>query len=328
MKKTKKKTKEKIAPAESVKPPKVVPGKQLPLTIIIVFLSVLILGILVLIIFFAVLVEFSRLQDVKRQPGNPVEFSYFINRPDQLSSSKALIVYDASNQVVILSKNENVRFAPASTAKIMSALVALEHYDPERVLQAGISTVSIQGSKMGLFLGEEIKVKDLIYGMMLPSGNDAAHLLASTYPGGINGFVARMNEKARELSLTNTHFIDPAGYDDDNYSTAYDLARLGAHALSNPTISEVVKTPETTVYNTAQTIPHELKNLNELLSINGVNGIKTGFTNEAEGVLVTSFFHNKKQYVIVVLRSKDRFQDTLELLTGIIEDLKSEQVKP
>lgn len=300
--------------------------RSLLLPILIFTFSTIILALLICIVFFAVLVQFTRLKDVRRQPFSAIEFSYFVNRPDQLSSSKALAVYDATNQVTILSKNENVRFAPASTAKIMAALVVLEHYNPEAVLKADYSTVSIEGSKMGLFLGEEIKVKDLLYGMMLPSGNDAAHLLAASYPGGKPAFVLRMNEKAKELGLTNTYFIDPAGYDDNNYSTAHDLANLGAYALQIPEFANIVKASEALVLDESKTIQHPLKNLNELLSIPGVNGIKTGFTNEAEGVLVTSFMHNNKQYVIVVLRSKDRFQDTKELLVGIIDDLKSEQV--
>lgn len=326
MKKIKKKFKKKSTHAINAAPPWHVRNKSLLLHGIVVASSAVILGILICIILFAILIEFAKLKELRHQSGSQIDFSYFIRRPDQLSSSKALIVYDADNQVTILSKNENVRFAPASTAKIMAAIVAREYYNPERILKADLSTVSIEGSKMGLFLGEEVRVADLIYGMMLPSGNDAAHLLAVSYPGGVEGFVARMNEKAKELSLSNTYFMDPAGYDDDNYSTAHDLARLGAYALTDPLISSVVKTPEVTVYNKTHTIPHVLTNLNELLLIPGVNGIKTGFTNEAEGVLVTSFFHNKKQYVIVVLRSQDRFQDTKELLLGIIEDLKSEQV--
>lgn len=326
MKKTLKKTKKvPIAPKPVLEP--TVVKRSLLLPVLIFTFSVIILFILICIVFFAVLIQFTRLKSTARQPFNTVEFSYFLERPDQLSSSKALIVYDATNQVTILSKNEDVRFAPASTAKIMAALVAIEHYKPETVLKADYSTVSIEGSKMGLFLGEEIKVKDLLYGMMLPSGNDAAHLLAISYPGGKSAFVSRMNEKAKELGLTNTHFIDPAGYDDDNYSTAHDMGRLGAYALSIPQFAEVVKTPEALILSNSGLISHPLKNLNELLTIPGVNGVKTGFTNEAEGVLVTSFMHNNKQYVIVVLRSKDRFQDTKELLMGIIEDLKSEQVR-
>lgn len=327
MKKNQKKNKKKVA-AIVVTPELPKSNKPFLLISVIVFLSVLILGILSCILFLTVLIQFTKLRDIKHQPQDPVEFSYFITRPDQLSSSKALIVYDKNAQAAVLSKNENVRFAPASTAKIMTAIIVLEHFDPDTILKADSSSVYIEGSKMGLFLGEEIKVRDLMYGMMLPSGNDAAHLLASSYPGGVEAFVSRMNEKARELKLENTHFVDPAGYGDDNYSTAYDMARLGAYALENSLIAQIVKTPEALVYNVNQTIPHSLKNLNELLQISGVNGIKTGFTNEAEGVLVTSFLFKNKQYIIVVLRSKDRFQDTKELLMGIIDGLRSEQVTP
>lgn len=275
---------------------------------------------------FAVLYMLLQFQKLSEIPGitDKVTFSYFKTRPDLLSFSKALVVYDATNQNVLLSKNENVRISPASTAKIMTALVAIDSFSDSTVFTYSRPLITADSSKMGLFVGEEIGLPSLLYGMMLPSGNDAAKLLAASFPGGEEAFVSRMNSKAKELGLLNTMFVDPAGYADENYSTAYDLALLGSIALENPKLSEIVKTRETVVTDTTGNISHRIKNLNELLSIEGVNGIKTGFTNEAEGVLVSSFLHNNTQYVIVVLRSKDRFSDTRELITGIIKDLKNE----
>ncbi|MGE5041897.1 MAG: D-alanyl-D-alanine carboxypeptidase family protein [Candidatus Levyibacteriota bacterium] len=298
--------------------------RRFPHLYLIFGLTVLNVFLLVLFIILFTLIQFVSVRDIPVGKARQTTFSYFLKRPDLLTSSKALAIYDVTSNIFLLSKNENLRFSPASTAKVMSLLVALEHYPSDTVFTADYPAVTREGSRMGLFLGEKIGFLDLLYGVMLPSGNDAIYLIAENYPGGVNGFVSKMNEKALELGLDNTHFVDPAGYEDENYTTAYDLARLCAYALTNPTFAEVVKTREKTIYNVERTIPHQLKNLNELLSIPGVTGIKTGFTNEAEGVLTTSFTYNKHSYVIVVLRSQDRFQDTLELIKGITQDLKDQ----
>lgn len=275
---------------------------------------------------FIAIISLLDTQKLAETPGvsGEMTFSYFKKRPDLLSTSRALVIYDATHKKILLSKNENIRFSPASTAKIMTSLVALDHYAKNDALTYPYPLINADSSKMGLYAGEQISIRNLLYGMMLPSGNDAARLIAVSYPGGEQEFVREMNKKVQELGLQNTEFVDPAGYEDENYSTAYDLALLGAHALENSSLSEIVKTKTITVHDTSGNISHDLKNLNELLSISGVNGVKTGFTNEAEGVLVSSFFHNNTQYIMVVLRSQDRFSDTKELISGIIQDLKNE----
>lgn len=270
-----------------------------------------------------ILIKTADLRNVDAKESS-VGFSYFAKRPDLLSSAKALIVYDLNSKVILLSKNKNLRFSPASTAKVMSALVVLEKFNPAEVFTVNSLKNNPDSSRMGLFLGEKISVLNLIYGILLPSGGDAAAVIAQNYPGGEEAFANRMNEKAQELGMSNTNFTDPAGYDDSNYSTASDLIKLGVAALKNPLISEIIKTQEIIVFNESGTISHRLKNLNELLGITGVNGVKTGFSNEAEGVLITSFKNNGDQYIIVVLGSKDRFYDTKLLIQGIIEDLKKE----
>ncbi len=316
-----KKKKEVVAP--------VVKKTALSLPILPVISGLLLISIVAVIIGTLLLlfhIRFNKIEAITSKETSDINFSYFIKRPDALSSAKSIIVYDASLGVSLLTKNENVRFSPASTAKIMSALVALDHYGLDEVLSYDSVLAGADNSKMGLFVGEKMSVRNLIYGMMLPSGNDAALLLARNYPGGLGGFVAAMNSKAQEIGLSSTFFVDPSGYKDENYSTSYDLARLGAFALAHPFLSEVVKTQKIVVYDVTGVIPHTLTNLNELLELPRVNGVKTGFTNEAEGVLVTSFLYNEKQYVIVVLKSKDRFQDTRELINGIINDLKNEEI--
>lgn len=298
-----------------------------PILLSLVFLfSFLNIVFVVIVIILLILIRFTSTNAFPQGKASNVTFSYFLKRPDLLASAKALVVYDATAKVPLLSKNQNLRFSPASTAKVMSALVALEYYKPETILLVQNLSKDPDISRMGLFLGEKISVLHLVYGMLLPSGGDAAEVLAANYPGGEKAFVRQMNDKARSLGLLNTFFVDPSGYGDDNYSTASDLAQLGAYALKNSTIRDIVKTKKIIVYDEEKKIPHVLVNLNELLEIKNVTGIKTGFTNEAEGVLVTSFVHRGKTYIIVVLGSRDRFTDTRLFIEGIINDLTSESV--
>ena len=172
---------------------------------------------------------------------------------------------------------------------------------------------------MNLSPGEEVTVENLLYGMMLPSGNDAAYTLAYYYPGGVNGFVRAMNRKAQELQLENTHFIDPAGYEDGNFTTAEELARLGGYALQKTELAKIVRTRSISVFNRAGTHQFILNNLNTLLQYEDVVGIKTGFTNEAGGVLLTALNKNSKLFIVAVLKSQDRFSDTWDIMQFIRE---------
>lgn len=236
-------------------------------------------------------------------------------------SSPSYIVYDPDERVVVLGQNKNFKFPPASSAKIMTATIALESYSPYKALTA-VGPQFVIGSRMGLVDGENIRVKDLLYGLLLPSGNDAALTLAENYPGGVSAFVARMNEKSQELGLKDTYFLDPAGLEDSNLTTAQDLARLASYAMKNPTFKKIVNTKEATVIPTNLDITHVLSNLNELLGKDGVNGVKTGFTEEAGGVLVTSLLQGDKNYIIVVLKSLDRFSDTRELINKVVKNIE------
>lgn len=237
-------------------------------------------------------------------------------------SAQAALVYERNSRVKVYEKNSTTRFTPASTAKIMTALVALETYTPNAILTAN-NIDGVVGSTMGLEEGEKMRAKDLLYGLMLPSGNDAAYTLASNYPdGGYSGFVARMNSKAKELGLYNTRYLDPSGYEDGNYTTPQDMAHLADVALKNPLFQEVVHTKRITVTDITKNISHDLENLNKLLDYSDVYGIKTGFTNEAGQVLVTSINSNGGEYIIVVMKSEDRFRDTQKIMAQIIRNIE------
>lgn len=251
-------------------------------------------------------------------------------------NSKAFIIYDPQSRVIISGKNEHLRFSPASSVKIMTALIVLEEYPLNKVLVAE-NLAHVEGSKMKLQEQESITVDNLLYGLMLPSANDAAYVLAKNYlpaphqdgagpvgrqvPQGLEGFVDRMNERTGEFKLENTRFVDPSGYSDDNYTTAFDLARLASYALQNQNLREIVSTKEKIVTDTTGRISHPLTNLNELLGIEGVNGIKTGFTEEAGGVLVSSVQNDGKTYIVVVLNSQDRFQDTKNIILNALKNI-------
>lgn len=235
------------------------------------------------------------------------------------ASAEAYVVFDPETRSVVAGKNQNLRFSPASTAKVMSSIVALEHYNLDENLSVPSSIYSVQGSKMNLVPLEQISVRNLMYGMLLPSGNDAAYTLAYNYPGGIKGFVTAMNDKATSLELKNTYFVDPAGYEDGNYTTGAELARLGAYAMRKKEFRNIVRTRFIQVAN--MTLSHQfyLTNLNELLQYANVLGIKTGFTNEAGGVLLTAIEKNGKMLIVAVLKSQDRFSDTKDLMNFIQE---------
>lgn len=232
-------------------------------------------------------------------------------------SAQSFAVYEPNSRTIVAEKNAHLRFSPASTAKIMTALISLEQYPAQTILTAGDMS-QVSGSKMKLFTGEEMTVENLLYGMLLPSGNDAAAVLAQNYPGGESAFVSRMNVKADELKLSNTHFLDPAGYEDENYTTAFDLVRLAATAFQNPLFRQIVRAKSITVYDASGKFPHQLENLNELLDIPVVVGVKTGFTDEAGGVLVTAIEKDDRTYFVAVLQSVDRFADTRSVINSII----------
>lgn len=246
----------------------------------------------------------------------------FVNTQPLLPlSAKAAIVTDSDSQVVLFSKNPQLRFSMASTTKIMTALVALEYYKMDSILT--VSSVHTEGSVLHLQFGDQLYFEDLLYAMLLPSANDAAVVIADNYPGGQAAFVARMNEKAKELHLSDTHFADPTGLNDDgDYTTVVDLARLASIAIQNKKFVEITSTKQKVISNVSGTRQYALSNLNKLLGTNGVTGIKTGTTEGAGEVLVTSTKNKDHTFIIVVMNSVDRFGDTQTLLNFIDQQVQ------
>ena len=222
------------------------------------------------------------------------------------------IVMDANSKVVLYSKNPDLRFSLASTTKMMTALTALDYFKLDDILTVRVATK--EGSLLGLRTGEQMTFENLLYAMFLPSANDAAFTIAENYPGGVKAFVEKMNDKAKELKLYNTSYIDPAGLlDEGDYTTPFDLARLAAFVSENDTLKRIVSTKQRLITDVAGN-QFNLNNLNQLLGFDGVNGIKTGTTAGAGEVLVTSKIKDGRTIIIVVMESKDRFEDTQKLL--------------
>ncbi|MFR2571553.1 MAG: D-alanyl-D-alanine carboxypeptidase family protein [Clostridia bacterium] len=232
-------------------------------------------------------------------------------------NSRAYIILDRKSSTVILGKNHNQRKKMASTTKIMTSLVVIENCNLSDTVEISKKAGSTGGSRLGIKTGDKITVNDLLYGLMLCSGNDAAVALAEHVAGSINNFSELMNNKALELGLTNTHFITPHGLDaDEHYTTAYELAILSNYALKNETFAKIVGTKEytITINNNVKTI----RNTNELLgNLNGVYGIKTGFTNGANRCLVTACKRGDMDIICVVLGAdtkKFRSTDSIKLM--------------
>lgn len=232
-------------------------------------------------------------------------------------NSRACIVLDRKSNRIIYGKNEKNKVKMASTTKIMTATIVIENYDLSKTVEISKKAAGTGGSRLGLKQGDKISVLDLLHGLMLCSGNDAAVALAETVAGGISEFSDMMNNKAKELGLENTHFESPHGLDSDNhYTTAYDLSLLTNYALNNETFLKIVGTKNYTV--TINGYPKNITNTNELLgTLNGVYGVKTGFTNGANRCLVTACKRNDLDIICVVLgcdTKNFRTKDSIKLI--------------
>lgn len=232
-------------------------------------------------------------------------------------NSRAGIIYDRESKRVIWGKAENEKRPMASTTKIMSAIVVLENANLNDVVIVSNKSAGTGGSRLGLKSGDKITVNDLLYGLLLVSGNDAAVALAEYVGGSVQGFSDKMNKKAEELGLENTHFITPHGLDmQEHYTTAMELAKMTDYALEIEKFASIVNTKSITVSINGRS--KTLNNTNELLgNLQGVNGVKTGFTNGANRCLVTSVNREGMNIITVVLGAdtkKDRTKDSIQLI--------------
>lgn len=228
----------------------------------------------------------------------------------QAISARKAILLDAATGRILYEKEADSRSLIASTTKIMTALIVCEQCNVLDRVRIPKEAVGIEGSSIYLREGEILTIQELLYGMMLHSGNDAATALAIYCGGTVEGFAGLMNDKARELGLDGTHFANPHGLDAPNhYSTARDLAVLAAYALENPIFATTVGAKTVTA---GQRI---LTNHNKLLwRVEGANGVKTGFTKAAGRILVSGAKRQGRQLICVTIDAPTDWQDHAELL--------------
>ncbi|HUT96292.1 MAG TPA: serine hydrolase [Candidatus Paceibacterota bacterium] len=246
--------------------------------------------------------------------------NWIIPEPEILAKSAIVFNFKQDNTNNVLFKKNAEQILPiASLTKLMTAIIALENYNPEDIIKISKDSVDINGNNGGLINGEELKVKDLLYIMLVESSNDAAMALAGDGTKiNFDTFIYLMNRKAQEMNLKNTQFVEPIGLDFLNQSTASEMAIIAKRALNVPLILEILKTPQTTIFSIDKKFIHNITNTNKLLGkIPQLIGGKTGFTDEAGGCMVTisNISNISDNYLItVILGSSQREDDTSKLI--------------
>lgn len=244
------------------------------------------------------------------------------------TSAKAMCVLEKNSGRVVASKNMDLTLPMASTTKIVTALTVIQNCDDlDKVIQVDDSSIGVEGSSIYLRQGELISVKDLLFGLMLRSGNDSAVALACHIGGSVEGFAKLMNETTKNIGANNSNFVTPHGLDHkDHYTTAYDLARITAYALNNPVFKEIVSTKMHTVEKTNKSEKRYMSNKNRLLnSLSGCIGVKTGYTKRAGRCLVTATERENETFVCVVLNCGPMFEESASMLNtahGLFENKK------
>ena len=248
------------------------------------------------------------------RPINPIPVANFNYQNPQSITARSAIVIDSKTGLTLFEKNASLKHLPASTTKLMTALISLEKCSPDTVIT--IAEIEEEGTQMGLEAGDQITVENLLYGLLINSGNDAATALVTGCAQSPNDFTVSMNQKAEDLKMKDTHFANPTGFDDDlQYSTAEDLAKLANVAISNPLISKIVKVKSTVVTDFTGNKTYYLENINELLeTVDGLEGIKTGQTEGSLENLITKTTRKGNSVIVVVLGSEDRFAETQNLI--------------
>ena len=232
------------------------------------------------------------------------------------TTARSMCVMETGSKRVLEGKNQQQKLPMASTTKIMTAITAIEYCkDLDEVFEIDPRAVGISGTSIYLRKGEKMSTKDLLYGLMLVSGNDAACAIACHVGGSEKEFVGLMNFLARKIGAHNTHFDNPHGLDSKtHYTTAYDLALITSYALQNDTFKEIVSTTNIKTTNSDGKVRY-LRNKNKLLTkMEGCCGVKTGFTNDAGRCLVSACEQDGMTIVCVVLNCGPMFEESQTLL--------------
>ena len=236
--------------------------------------------------------------------------------PQLYTSAEAAAVVDVSSGRILYSKHGDKRMRIASLTKVMTAIVAIEQGNLADLVTVSKNAAGKEGSSIYLKAGEKVSLSTLLYGLMLRSGNDAAVAIAEHVGGSLEGFVFMMNEKAAQLGMTDTHFSNPSGLDEEgHYSTANDLAKLTAYALKNPVFREIVKTKVKRLPNPNDTWDYIWGNKNKMLHLyEGADGVKTGYTKLARRCLISSATRGGQQIAAVTLNDSNDWADHARML--------------
>lgn len=309
------------------------------------FLTGIILSIVLLGVFLGVFYYYSELDGesgdlfsplpesiTKAKNFSPFSFEFWFPSDAQVASSTkspkiqavSALSYDLTTGQVLFEKNGSEKLPMASLTKVMTAIVALDNFKSTDIITVDHKSASIGENSMGLTEGEELTVQELLYGLFLMSGNDAAEALANASPFGRENFIYQMNKKAEDLGLSNTRFTNPSGLQGDGkqYSTSQDLLIITKHALENPLIADIVKQPYHFIPYTDNHKAFELYNETNLLTTYpGVKGVKTGYTYEAGLCLISYLEYNGHKIIAVVLNSPSRRDEMIQILDFSLQSL-------
>ena len=260
----------------------------------------------------------AEMQDkVYVQPERPDIPGLVVSPADPLQklTARSAIVMDTVTGQVLYERDIDTRRYPASTTKMMTLIVALEHGRLDDIVTVSKHAEGVEGSTLWLVQGDKIPLGELLTGMMMHSGNDATVAVAEHIAGSVPAFVEMMNEKAAEIGAYNTHFVNPNGLPDENhYTTAFDLAKIAAYGYSLPHFEEIVSKQEV-IYDWVKDPAKKLRNENQMLWLyRGANGVKTGYTDAAGRCLVSAARRDGMQLVAVVLDSYYMWNDSIALL--------------
>ena len=258
-------------------------------------------------------------------PVKPMVKAAFVSEPVLPSLSgvaapeltaQGVFALDLDSGSVLFDKNPHLLLKPASLTKIMTSLVAMDYYQEDSVLKVVNGEASL-GNTADLLKGDRLTALDVLYALLVPSGNDAAVTLAENYPGGYRLFLEKMNQKVAELGLKNTHFVNVSGVESpDHYTTAYDIAMIARNALGRRLFASIVSTKDITIHSLkGNTYP--LASTNILLGKSGILGVKTGWTPESGECLVILAERDSHRILISLLNSKDRFGEGQKLVDWI-----------
>lgn len=244
------------------------------------------------------------------------------------TSARGAVLMEVETGRVLYEKNPHEKMPMASTTKIMTAILALEKGNLSDIVTVSRNASGVEGSSLYLAVDEKLTLEQLLYGLMLRSGNDAAVAIAEHIGGSVEEFAKMMNKKAREIGAFNTNFVNPHGlHHKDHYTTAYDLALISAYAMKNPKFVEIASTKYYKIPWPGQPWDRALKNKNALLwDYEGANGIKTGYTKASGRCLATAALRENMQLVCVVLNCQPWFDDSMAILDYGFKEYKPHEV--